>query len=546
MQRKVNLLSILLVLLVACNKQDPALDPDAVIVASVDDHFITETSFQRAYLPLLLYGDKFDSKENREEMANFLIGQKILADEGRKAELDTVSLIRRARERVERRALARQLYQEWVRKDMTQPTEAELREGFRRGKKSIFMRHLFAQTEAEIREYADRLKQDGENFYTLAQDVFSDTLLSNNGGALGWVTFGDLDETLEDTLYQLKPGQISEPVKSQYGWHILSMDDSQEELFITEDDYVKHRELIRKKIVERREQVLGKQVLNDFMSKVNIQFNRDITKQVWPIVIDHLNPENVEKGIRPEFSQMNAKLSDLRSEVLLTANGEPWTVSQILARLPELERSLLYGNLYVAASNIIRDEMLYREAMRLGLDDRPLVREEVRDQEDQALADTYVLMISDTLKFTPDHQRSYFESNKLTKYHAPDSLQIELFYFSDSLTAAKALYQLRNGLLATNPADERLWLGPGSSQDPLYRLTRTIAPATMVGPVTHQGKWTLVKLVSRKRHPLEFSKVSDRVLTDMENERFNTTRNLLLETLRPQHKISIDHERLNR
>ena len=536
-------LLILGLILIACSPKEREPQPDQVIVARVDDQIITETSFQRAYLPLLLYGDKFDSEQNREDMVNFLIGQKILAEQARKAELDTLTVVHSTSDRVERKALTRRLYQEWVRKKLKNPTETELREGFERGKKSIFARHLFAEDASAIKQYARRLKSGQENFYTLAQDVFSDTLLSRNGGALGWVTFGDLDETLEDTLYRLKPGQISEPVKSQYGWHILSMDDSREELFITEADYQENRDLIRNKIIERREQVLGKQVLNEFMESVDIIFERDITKQVWPIVLAHLHPKELQNDSPPEFSEISKELEGLRDEVLLYANREPWTVSQILARLPELERPLLYGNLYVAASNIIRDEMLVREARRLNLDEDPELRIEVRDAEEQVLSDAYVLRVMDTLSFTDDHLRKYFKTNSLTKYHAPDSLEVELFNFSDSLLAAKTLYQLRSGVVTTDPGELRMWIS--SSEPDLYRLTRSIAVGTMAGPVHTRGQWTLVKLLTRKRFPLKYEEVQERVRTDMERERFNSTRNILLADLRTGHAISIDHATLN-
>lgn len=535
-----------LLFLGGCSQDAPEAPETGTIIASVDDHAISETSFQRAYLPLLLYGDKFDSPENRLDMINFLIGQKILADEARDLDLDTVGLVKRSTQRVERRALARQLYQSWVRDQLEQPSEAEIRAGFQRGKKSIFMRHLFADNESDIREYHARLMREDEDFYTLSQDVFTDTLLSRNGGALGWVTFGDLDETLEDTLYQLKPGQFSQPVKSQYGWHILSMDDSQEEVFVTEEDFEKNRDLIRKKIIERREHVLGKQVLNDFMKDVDIEFDRDVTRQVWPIVVAHLNPQNIEKGLSPEFSTLEKQLYPLRNLVLLKADGESWTVSQILARLPELERSLLYGNLYVAASNIIRDEMLYREAKQLGFDSHPAVLEEVLDHEDQMLADTYVLQIADTLQFTDSQRQTYFQSNQLTKYHAPDSLHIELYQFADSLTAARALYQLRNGLITTDPGDETYWIGAGQSGDRIYQIARSIKVGTMAGPILNKGHWVLIKLLARKRYPLSYDLIKERVLADMEKERFNTTRNVLLETMRPEHQIVIDKKTLNR
>lgn len=521
-------------------------DPNRVVVATVDDIEISETSFQRGYLPVLLYGDKFDSEANREEMINFLIGQKILAEKGRDLDLDTAAHIIRQRQYIEDKALARQLYRTWVKDRLELPTEEELREGFKRGQKGIFVRHIFSESENEIRRYSERLRSGEESFYTLAQQVFTDSMLSRNGGALGWITFGDLDETLEDTVYNLTVGQISQPVKSQYGWHIVSIDDSQEEVFITEADYQKNRDLVYNKIVERRENLLGKQVLNEFMAGFDIEFNRDVARQVWPKVIAHLNPGEAQPGPINEFNDLISSLDHLRQETLLTVDGEAWTVDAILSRFPNLDRSLLYGNLYVAASNVIRDEMISREARNLGLDSHPDVVEEVRDSQDQIIADTYVGMIADTLQFTVTHRQHYYDAHKLDRYHAPDSLKIETYAFADSLQALKALYQLRNANITTDPGDKTFWISAGGETAPLFALSRSIATGTMAGPVFYDGEWVLVKVLDRKRRPLAYELIEARLVEDMERERFASTRNILLSEMRPEHEISIDYDLLNR
>jgi hypothetical protein len=530
----------------SCTRDEASPELKRTVLATVDEIEISETSFQRAYLPVLLYGDKFDSEENRSDMINFLIGQKILAQKGRASHLDTSNHIVRMKKQIENRALSRQLYKKWVKDQLELPTEADLRKGFVRGQKGLFVRHLFAKTEEEIRDYSRRLASGDESFYSLAQEVFTDTLLSKNGGALGWMTFGDLDETLEDTLYSLKAGQISQPVKSQYGWHILSVDDTQEEVFVTEEDFQKNRHLIYNKILERRENLLGKQVLNDFMANFNIEFNREITRQVWPEVIAHLNPEGAHTGPPLEVSGLNNSLDNLRDETLLTVDGESWSVAEILKRLPELDRSLLYGNLYIAASNIIRNEMIAREARDLGLQNHPDVLEEVQDSQDQIIADTYVGLISDTLTFTHDHVWNYYQQHKLTKYHAPDSLKIEVFGFSDSTIAIKALYRLRNATLATDSADQTFWITAGGETNPLFLLSRSIATGTMAGPVRYNQQWCLVKLLDRKRFPLPFEAIQNRIKEDMERERFASTRGILLNEFRPEHKISIDYQLLNK
>jgi peptidyl-prolyl cis-trans isomerase C len=537
-------ISLLLITSCSSDKKTPAEQQS--VFATVDGVEISETSFQRAFLPVLLYGDKFDSPETRREVMNILIGQKLLAMSAHEANLDTGARIENARGRAERKALSRKVYDEWVRKKIEVPSEEQLREGFNRGRKALFARHLYADSEAKIKDYSRRLNSGEASFYTLAQDAFADTILSKNGGALGWITFGDLDETIEDTLYTLTPGRISQPVKSQYGWHILALDDIQEELFVTEEDFQGSRSLIYNKIVDRRAALLGKQVINDFMSQYKINFNREITKLVWPEVITRLNSKEGLALINAEYDNSGSQLEALKDETLLTVNGENWTVAAIIQRLPDIDRTILQSNLYMAASNVIQNEMLSREAIRLGFQDDIDVIEEVRDSQEQLLAEIYVSVQADTMTFDSSRQKDFYTEHRMNRYHAPDSLQLELLAFKDSLSASKVLREIRSGRPKEIVTKNIIWLGPSHRNTGIYKLARSISKGTVAGPVSYKQMWTLVRLIDRKRTPLDYVKIKPRVAADMERERYSSTRNILLKGIRPKHDIIINYDQLDR
>lgn len=71
---------------------------------------------------------------------------------------------------------------------------------------------------------ADSLYQaltDGADFAELAQQFSEDPGSGKNGGDLGWFGKGRMVKIFEDTAFALEINQISEPVKSQFGWHII-------------------------------------------------------------------------------------------------------------------------------------------------------------------------------------------------------------------------------------------------------------------------------------------------------------------------------------
>lgn len=63
----------------------------------------------------------------------------------------------------------------------------------------------------------------GEDFATLARANSQDTLSAAKGGSLGWLNKGDTVPEFEDALESLEPGEISKPVKTQFGWHLIQV-----------------------------------------------------------------------------------------------------------------------------------------------------------------------------------------------------------------------------------------------------------------------------------------------------------------------------------
>lgn len=79
-----------------------------------------------------------------------------------------------------------------------------------------------AQMRARLVEIRDDLLRGGD-FVKLASEYSQDPGSATKGGDLDWVQAGTLDPQFEAAMNQLKPGQISEPVKSQFGWHLIEV-----------------------------------------------------------------------------------------------------------------------------------------------------------------------------------------------------------------------------------------------------------------------------------------------------------------------------------
>jgi parvulin-like peptidyl-prolyl isomerase len=99
----------------------------------------------------------------------------------------------------------------------------------------VHARHILVGTE-ELADklYAD-LQADPELFAQLAEENSIDTATAPNGGDLGWFTRGAMVEPFEQVAFELAPDAISEPVQTEFGWHIIQVLDHQDNRALTDD-----------------------------------------------------------------------------------------------------------------------------------------------------------------------------------------------------------------------------------------------------------------------------------------------------------------------
>ncbi len=121
-----------------------------------------------------------------------------------------------------------QAFMEQKAKDLV--TDDQLRKAYAdkvsatKGQEEVKARHILVSSEEEGKKLHEQLKK-GADFEKLAKEKSTDKGSGSMGGELGWFSKEKMVPEFADAAFKLKKGEISEPVKSEFGWHIIKLED---------------------------------------------------------------------------------------------------------------------------------------------------------------------------------------------------------------------------------------------------------------------------------------------------------------------------------
>jgi parvulin-like peptidyl-prolyl isomerase len=115
----------------------------------------------------------------------------------------------------------------------------------------IHARHILVASEDEAVAVRARLSR-GDPFQTVANDVTKDNASRDKGGDLGWISVGRMSKAFDEVAFQLGRGEISAPVKSDDGYHLIEVVDRDEARAIDEQRLIELRQKAYRDFVDRQ------------------------------------------------------------------------------------------------------------------------------------------------------------------------------------------------------------------------------------------------------------------------------------------------------
>jgi peptidyl-prolyl cis-trans isomerase C len=230
-------LAAITLLLGACGKGQQAAAPavadkpaSAPPVAVVDGTPISRDAFED-YLKGLLRGkpESDVTAEEKDKVLDQMINMQLIAAQGEKEGLDKDPDTATRLALVRTQILADAAAQKYVKSN--EPTDQELHAAYDAADKTEFRAsHILVPTKEKGEQIIKKLK-GGAKFEDLAKAESTDNSKAN-GGDLGWFTTARMVKPFGDAVKGLKKGDTTtEPVQTQYGWHVIKLVDTRDAPF---------------------------------------------------------------------------------------------------------------------------------------------------------------------------------------------------------------------------------------------------------------------------------------------------------------------------
>ncbi len=93
-----------------------------------------------------------------------------------------------------------------------------------KGQEEVKARHILVASEDEAKKIAEELKKGGD-FEKIAKEKSTDKSSGVSGGDLGWFSKDKMVPEFADAAFKLKKGEVSAPVKTAFGWHVIKLEE---------------------------------------------------------------------------------------------------------------------------------------------------------------------------------------------------------------------------------------------------------------------------------------------------------------------------------
>ncbi|RKZ26339.1 hypothetical protein DRQ29_05020 [bacterium] len=500
------------------------------VVAKVGKFTITADDLNKA-MRQTKYKSYDEELQKRKDRVERLATEKLFLaaayDQGLDKDKDILADI----DKTKNQRLSRALYKLVVTDKTTEPTEEQIKKVYERLKTKIHAKHILVKDE-KLADSLYQLLQNGANFDSLADKFTVDPSGKGHGGDLRLFTAMDMIKPFEDAAYALEPGEISKPVKTRFGWHIIKVIEK------VPNDRVRPLEQERDRIVAHLKREQQSKLAQDFLEKIkedaDFKFNEDNIK----LVVEKYK-QMAEDTSKP-MTALPFSLDDKKLQ-LATYKYGTITINDLdttFRKLPPLNKPKFLDEKSVKdfIKRLPQNILLQKAAEELNAENSDYYKELYDKELNSKIVAKYRKdFLFKDIKVSDDEIKAFYDANP-DSFMDSNKVHIIEIQVSDEKLAKKLIEQIKNGADIKELAKkytERTYLKDkggdlgyfNSLRYPeLYKAAMTIKPGEVYPePIKVRNKYSVIKLLDVKppaRKPFEQvkSRIKSKLLTKKRKE----------------------------
>lgn len=263
--------------LLACTKGGEQKTSSSPVLAKVGSSSITQEDVNREVkgLPQQIRG-MFAGQEGIEKFVEELVKKELLFQEAKKKGMDNDAEYLKRVEDFKKITLIRTLLEKEI-EEKAKVNDKDVKDYYEAHKNEfaannqIKASHILVKTEEEAKKIAEELKKGG-NFAKLAKERSLDKGSAKNGGDLGSFSRGQMVPEFEAAAFSLKKGEISSPVKTQYGYHIIKVTDRKEGSALP---FEKVKDMLTQKVTSEKQKEVFDSYVKELRASYKVEINKD-------------------------------------------------------------------------------------------------------------------------------------------------------------------------------------------------------------------------------------------------------------------------------
>ena len=277
MSKKFFLVFLLLLtvsILSGCEQKGKSTGPALVKVGKSE---ITQDNFLKEISRIPEWArEQFTGKEGKEKLLDEIIKRELVYQDAKRMKLDKDPEYLEKVKEFEKMTLISIILKKEV-EDKAKVDDAEVKEFFDKNADKftigtkIRASHILVETEDQAKKLRERIKK-GESFEKLAETFSKDKGSASKGGDIGYFGSGQMVPEFERAVMGLKTNEISEPVKTRFGYHIIKLVDVAKGETAS---FEQSKEPIRKQLLAEKQKGLIDSYIGNLMKKTDIKKNED-------------------------------------------------------------------------------------------------------------------------------------------------------------------------------------------------------------------------------------------------------------------------------